>query len=124
VKRWPRGFSYAASGILHAVRTERNMRFHVAAAALVVAFGTFSRLKTGEWLWVLLAITLVWSAECLNTAIERVVDLTSGNDLFPLAKAAKDAAAGAVLITACYAVAVAALVLLPAFLERLKSIIS
>jgi undecaprenol kinase len=123
VKRWGESFGFAASGILQVVRSERNMRFHVAAAALVVAFGAFSRLTAGEWLWLLLAITLVWSAECFNTALERVVDLCAGTARLPLAKAAKDAAAGAVLIAACFSLAVACLVLLPAFMERLHSLL-
>jgi diacylglycerol kinase len=98
------------------------MRFHVAAAALAAAIGAFSRLSTDEWLWLLLAITLVWSAECFNTAMERAVDISAGSEQLSLARAAKDAAAGAVLITACFAAAVAILVLLPAFLDQIQTL--
>lgn len=117
MKRRLIGFRHAVAGVAHVVRTERNMRIHVAGAVLAVAFGAYSGLSRDEWLWVALAIALVWFAECVNTAVERTVDRI-GEERHPLAKAAKDAAAGAVLIAAAFALVVALLVLLPAFLSR------
>ncbi|MCI3919703.1 diacylglycerol kinase family protein [Paenibacillus sp. TRM 82003] len=112
------GLRHAAAGLAHAIRTERNMRIHAAGALLAVAFGVYSRLSRDEWLWVALAIALVWSAECFNTAMERAVDRV-GEERHPLAKAAKDTAAAAVLVVSAFAVVVGALVLLPAFLTRI-----
>jgi diacylglycerol kinase (ATP) len=102
-------FNYAAEGVIHALRTQRNLWIHftLAAAVLVaaVAFGV-SRL---ELMVLLLAITFVLVAELVNTAIEAAVDVAS-TSFDPMAKLAKDIAAGAVLIAALNAVAVGYLV--------------
>lgn len=94
------------------------MQIHVAAAIGAVAMGVIGELSAVEWLWIALAITLVWSAECFNTAIERLTDLSAGERKHPLAKAAKDTAAAAVLITAVFSFVVALIVLLPNLIER------
>jgi diacylglycerol kinase len=94
------------------IRSERHMRVHLAAALIVVIMASWLRMDASEWLWLLAAITGVWVSELLNTAIERTVDLASPNS-HPLAKAAKDTAAGAVLVSALFAVAVGAIVLGP-----------
>jgi diacylglycerol kinase (ATP) len=102
-------FNYAAEGVIHALRTQRNLWIHfsLAAAVLVaaVAFGV-SRI---ELMVLLLAITFVLVAELVNTAIEAAVDVAS-TSFDPMAKLAKDIAAGAVLISALNAVAVGYLV--------------
>jgi len=112
------GLKYALQGLVHAARAERNMRIHLAAAAGAVALGVYGRITAAEWLWVALAIALVISAEAVNTAIERVVDLTVGTAREPLAGQAKDAAAGAVLVLAAFSLVVLAVVLVPAVLTR------
>jgi diacylglycerol kinase len=106
----------AIQGFAEAVRHERHMRFHLFAAAVVLALAAFLRLGRSDWLWLLLAIAGVWSAELLNTAIERVVDL-SVEGLHPLAKAAKDTAAAAVLVMAAFALVVGLSVLGPPLLK-------
>ncbi|MCD9022979.1 diacylglycerol kinase family protein [Cohnella sp. NL03-T5] len=88
------------------------MRFHFAAALVVIVIGAWLRVKAHDWLWLSVAITGVWVSELFNTAIERTVDLASP-DIHPLAKAAKDTAAGAVLVAALFAVVVGAIVLGP-----------
>jgi len=101
----PESFRFAAEGVWNAVRTEAHMRFHLLAAAAAVLLGVAFGIGPGEWLWVGLAIAFVWSAELVNTAVERLVDLVSP-ERQPLAKAAKDTAAGAVLVAAVFAVLV------------------
>lgn len=81
------------------------MRFHLLAALAAVLAGMCLHLSREEWLWIGLAIALVWAAELVNTAAERLVDLVSPERL-PLAKAAKDTAAGAVLVLAAFALIV------------------
>lgn len=112
------GLRYAAWGWWHSLSNERNMRIHACAAVAAVAVGAYARLERDEWLWVALSIALVMSAECVNTGMERVVDLVVGTRREPLAKAAKDTAAGAVLVMAAFALVVACLVLVPAAWER------
>jgi len=96
-------FGYAAAGIAGAWRAQPNVRFHALAAALVVVAGVLLRIPPLAWAVVALAIGLVVVAELLNTAIEAVVDLVSPDD-HPLAKLAKDTAAGAVLVASVVAV--------------------
>ena len=102
-------FNFAAEGIVHAVRTQRNLWIHfaVAIAVLVAAIG-FGATKL-ELAVLLLAITFVLVAELVNTAVEAAVDVAS-TSFDPMAKIAKDIAAGAVLIAALNALAVGYLV--------------
>lgn len=94
---------WAWEGICAAVRTERNMRVHVAVASAVLVPFLFVPFPEAAFWRVVTAVALVMSFELANTAIERAVDLATPRR-HPLAKAAKDAAAGAVLVMAGYAV--------------------
>lgn len=76
-------------------------------------------LSAGEWAWIVLAITSVWTAEALNTAFEFLTDVASPA-FHPLAEKAKDVAAGAVLLAACGAVAIGVLVLGPHLLAFVR----
>jgi diacylglycerol kinase (ATP) len=98
-------FDYAIQGIVFTLRTQRNMRLHVIAAATVLLGGLFLRIGGLELVALLFAIALVFVSELVNTAVETTVDLaTEGPD--PAAKIAKDVAAGAVLVASFNAVAV------------------
>lgn len=79
------------------------MKVHSGLAVIVVIAAAVFRLPLSSWMLLLLAITLVLTAELLNTAIEATIDLVSP-EVHPLAKKAKDTAAGAVLLTAVFAV--------------------
>ena len=106
-----RSFSFAGQGVWHVVRTERNMRVHLVAAAGAVA-ALVLRISAVDWACVLTAIGLVLTAETLNTAVEALTDLCT-SEYHPLAKIAKDAAAGAVLISSAAALGVGIAVFLP-----------
>jgi diacylglycerol kinase (ATP) len=105
-------FGYAFAGIFYLFRTQRNAQIHAAAAIAVVALGLALGVERADWLALAVMITLVFAAEGLNTAIEAVVDLASPQR-HPLAKVAKDVAAGTVLLSAFGAVVVGAIVFLP-----------
>ncbi len=104
-KKFWHSFRFAAQGIVSAFKSELNMKVHSMLAVVVLAAAAFFRLPPLSWMLLLLAITLVLSTELLNTAIEATIDLVSP-DIHPLAKTAKDTAAGAVLLTAVFAVIV------------------
>ena len=108
MKSFFKAFVYAWQGIVHTVKTQRNFRFHIAAMVYVTAFSLFYELTVGEYVLLALTFSSVISAELINTAIEAAVDLCSPEQ-HRLAKIAKDAAAGAVLVTAIFAVAVGVL---------------
>ncbi|AQS59897.1 diacylglycerol kinase family protein [Desulforamulus ferrireducens] len=112
MKGFLRSFTFALAGIRHVLRTQRNMKVHFAAATLAVAVGLFLHLSGFEWVLIFSAIFMVILTECINTAIEAMVDLVSP-EYHPLAKIAKDCAAGAVLLAAMYALVVAGVILLP-----------
>jgi diacylglycerol kinase len=90
----------------------------VAAAAVVVLLGLYCQFDRFEWLFLLSAIFLVMTMEMLNTSLERVVDLFT-DEYHPLARLAKNAAAGAALLAALYAVIVGLVIFLPKILPKL-----
>lgn len=98
-------FNYAIEGIIYAVRTQRNMRIHMGVALLVLTACFFYDLSKMELLILTISITIVMAAELVNTAVESAIDATT-NYYHPLAKIAKNTAAGAVLVTAVNAVIV------------------
>lgn len=117
--RFLRSFGFAMAGIFDVFHTQPNFRFHCFAAILVLILGMFFGVELYEWLWLALAIALVLSAELFNTAIESLTDLASPA-IHPLAKKAKDAAAGAVLVLSLFAIAVAGVIFLPKLLDILR----
>ncbi len=100
-----KSFGYAGQGIAHGFRTQRNMRVEAAVGVLVIAAGVAFRITAVEWAVIFVCIGLVLSAELVNTVTELAVDLLTQR-YHPMAKAAKDAGAGAVLIAALASVAV------------------
>ena len=100
-----RSFIYAGQGIAHAVRTQRNMRVELAVALIVILAGIAFRIAAVEWAVIFVCIGLVLAAELLNTVTELAVDLLTQR-YHPMAKLAKDAGAGAVLVAALASVAV------------------
>ncbi len=103
--RFAKGFKFAFSGIIHCIKNERNMRFHLCAAFYVLIFMRFYDLSKAEKALVYIVIAAVISLEALNTAVEAIVDLVSPEHK-RLAGIAKDCAAGAVLAAAVGAAAV------------------
>ena len=108
-------FNYAISGIIYTLKTERNMRIHFIIATLVTLLSLFFDFSRAELLLLFFTITLVLMAEMINTAIERTVDLIT-DEFHPLARLAKDIAAGGVLIAAINSVVVGYLL----FFDRLN----
>lgn len=105
VKKIVDSFNYAINGILDTLRTQRNMKIHFIITVLVLIACLFFDITRYEFLILAITVSMVISAELVNTAIESAVDLMA-NYYHPLAKVAKNAAAGAVLVTAINAVVV------------------
>ena len=104
-----RSFNHAFEGIMYAARTQANMRIHLVVAALVLTATLLLRLDRFYVIALIILIALVLALELVNTAIEAIVDLLTVAH-HPLAKTAKDAAAGAVLVASAAAVAVGYLI--------------
>ena len=105
MKKTLESFNNAITGIIDTVRTERNMKIHLIAAVGILIVSFFFDISKFEFLILAVTITMVIAAELINTAIEAAIDMTT-NYYHPLAKVAKNAAAGAVLVTAISAVLV------------------
>ncbi len=112
-------FGHALRGWWHVLRTQRNAWIHVSITLVIVAVSLWVHLDVRDWAVVVLTIAVVLISEFLNTAIEVVVDLASPQ-VHPLAKVAKDVAAGAVLIAAVAAVVIGLLILGPPLWARLS----
>jgi diacylglycerol kinase (ATP) len=102
-------FNYAIEGVVHVLRAQRNMRIHFAIAVIVLVLAVAVGVSKIELIALLIAIAFVLVAEMINTAIEGAIDAAT-TSFDPMAKLAKDIAAGAVLIAAVTAVAVGYLV--------------
>lgn len=117
----PRGrmksFGHALRGLRDVTRSQHNMWLHIAIAVLVGGAGLVARLSGQEWLWLIVAITLVLVTEILNTAFEFLCDVVS-TDFHPGIAKAKDIAAAAVLVAAVGAVFIGVVIFWPHVLTR------
>ena len=97
------GLNCAIRGIVICSKTERNMKIHLLSALAVIAYAYYRNLVLWKWALLIMTINIVLIAEMINTAVESAVDLCT-LDNHPLAKKAKDVAAGAVLLAALNAI--------------------
>jgi diacylglycerol kinase len=112
-------FRHAFHGWWYVIRTQRNAWIHAVITVLVVLVAWWLHLPLRDWAVLFLTITIVWTAEFINTALEAVVNLASPQR-HPLAKVGKDVGAAAVLIAAIAATLVGVLILGPPLYEKIK----
>lgn len=113
-----RSFGYAYAGWRFLIQNEHNARIHAVMTLIIMAMAAWLRVSRIEWAILVVTMGGVWLSELLNTAIEAVVNMTSP-DPHPLAKVAKDTAAGAVMAAALAALIVGLLILGPPLWARL-----
>ena len=116
-----KSFVYAFSGIKNAILTERNFRIHMTAIFFVLYFSALYGLEPTQYAILALILALVPALELINTAVEKVVDLST-EEYHELAKIAKDSSAAAVLVACFGAVGVA--VFMFSDIEKLRTAIS
>ena len=104
-------FRFAGRGLQEAVWSQRNMRVHVALAAVVTVMAVWLDLPAAEAVALVIAMAVVLAAELFNSALEILVDLVVGEQYHVLAGRAKDIGAAAVLVTAAGAAIAGLLVL-------------
>ena len=100
---------YALAGIRSLFKSEPNVWIHLMATIIVIAIGIFRSLNKIEWCFLIVAISLVWITEALNTAIEKLSNKVSPQ-FHPLIKQVKDISAGAVLLAALFAIIIGCMV--------------
>jgi len=116
-----RSFRFAGRGIIDLFRYENNAKVHLLAAVCTVVVGFWLRFSIMEWAIILTQIGLVWAAEAVNTAIEKLCDVVSPGHNQTIGNV-KDLAAGAVLILTIVAVVVGLLVVGNKILSSLSSL--
>lgn len=107
-----KSFVYAGAGLAFLVKSEPQARVHLLATILVLVAAWSFEVSRQDWLWLILAITLVWITEAINTAIEHLCDVVSP-EFSESVKRTKDIAAGAVLIAAITAAIIGITVFTP-----------
>jgi diacylglycerol kinase (ATP) len=107
-----KGFRFAIAGIWFLLTTQHNARLHLAATVFVCFVGFVLGVSAADWRWLVVAISLVWTVEAINTAFEHLCDVVSP-EFCRGVEQAKDIAAGAVLISALGAIVLGALIFLP-----------
>lgn len=112
-------FSYAFQGLVYSFKTQRNFRIHCLASAAIGLLSVFLDFDLSESVAILSAVFLVLISELFNTAVEKTIDLYT-DKYHSLAKIAKNCAAAAVLLSALYAIAAGAIVLLPRILKYIR----
>jgi diacylglycerol kinase len=112
------GFRYAVAGVSTLVGTQVSARIHLAATTAVFLSGLWLEVSASDWCWLVVAVTLVWTAEALNTAVELLGDATSGGAHHILVGKAKDVAAAGVLLAAMGAAVIGVIILWPRFSDH------
>jgi diacylglycerol kinase (ATP) len=119
-KTWVQSANVAIEGIIYSVKTQRHMRYHLFAALAALILSLVLNISRTDFILLYMAAVLVLVTEMLNTAIETTVDMIS-EEFHPLAKIAKDIAAGVVLLASIGALTLGYLILYPALKASLAS---
>lgn len=116
IKKLIKSFGYAFNGIKETIKNEQNIKIHLLVMILVIIAGFIFEIETIEWIICVILFGLVISSELFNTAIENAVDLIT-EEKNEKARKAKDAAAGAVLITAISSALIGLIIFIPKILD-------
>lgn len=111
-----KSFQHAFDGLIYVIKAERNMRIHIIIMFLIILLGFLLKIDITEWFICILLFGLVIAAECLNTAIEKMVDIFCP-DKNELAKITKDSSAAFVLILAVTSAVMGIILFVPKLLE-------
>jgi len=114
-------FRHAFSGLWFVIRTQRNAWIHAVVTVAVLLVSWWLGLSRGDWVFIIIAIAMVWTSEFINTALEAVVDIASPQKQ-ELARICKDVGAAAVLIAAGSAALIGLIILGPPLWDRINSI--
>jgi len=114
-----KSFGYAFHGWGHVMKTQQNAWIHAIVTIMVFILARWLNISTQDWAIIIITVTIVFTAEFINTAIEAVVDLASPEQ-HHLAKVSKDVGAAAVLVAAFAAVLIGLLILGPPLWAKLS----
>lgn len=109
-----KSFYFAFQGLKLFFKTQHNSWIHAVSALMVIVFGFLLKINSTEWCWLIIAISMVFITEMLNTSIEFLCDFVSP-EIHPQIKKIKDVSAAAVLIASFAAIAIGLIIFLPKF---------
>ena len=112
LKRIWLSIKYSAEGFMYAYKYEQSMIIHLIATILSIILGFVCRVKTTEWIFIAIILSVILAAEFINTAIETAVDLTT-TEINPLAKIAKDCGSAATFVLSMMGAVVGLYIFLP-----------
>ncbi len=112
-----KSFQYALQGLLSAIRSEANLRFHMAATVIVIAAGLWLQIETVEWCNVILCIGAMFGMELINTSIEQLCNHVTAEE-HPSIKKIKDISAAAVLLVSLASAVAGLLIFLPKLIDK------
>jgi diacylglycerol kinase (ATP) len=115
LRKRAKSFHFAFHGLFQFFNTQHNAIIHAVATGVVITLSAIIKLPPAKFLFVIIAIGLVWMAELFNTAIEQLCDMVCAQQ-HPQIKFIKDVSAAAVLVTALVAVITACIIFIPALL--------
>jgi diacylglycerol kinase len=107
-----KSFGFAFKGLQTLLKDEPNARIHLISTVVIIVSGVYFGISKNDWLWLCVAISLVWVIEALNTAVENICDLIS-TEFHPKIKKAKDVAAAAVLVSAILSIVIGLYIFTP-----------
>jgi diacylglycerol kinase (ATP) len=114
-----KSFRFAFDGLFYVIKTQNNARIHLVATLLVIILSLSLDLSVLQWCAIIFSISIVWIAECFNTALEKLFDLVESKPN-PLVKAGKDSGAAAVLVSAVLSISIGLFVLLPPLILKIS----
>lgn len=117
-KKLRNSFKYAFEGVHRELKEEQNLKIHILIMILVIIAGFILKLSPMEWIICIILFGFVIALELINTAIELTVDLAMP-EIHPKAKAAKDIAAAAVLVSATCSIIIGVIIFLPKIINLL-----
>lgn len=119
IQKMLKSFKFAVNGLVELAKSENNAKFHLLATIVVIIVGFLLKISQTEWITIVFAVGMVWSAEAFNTAIEKLCDFVSPNYNELIGKT-KDLASGGVLAVSIAAAIAGMLIFIPKILNLLN----
>lgn len=116
IKRLSKSFIYAFRGLIKTFREEQNLKIQFIAGMLVIIFGWYFKIKSFEWIALILVIGLVILMEIINSAVERITDVLKPR-INNYVKEIKDIMAAAVMLSSFIAIIIGIIIFFPYFLK-------
>jgi diacylglycerol kinase len=107
-----KAFRDAWNGLVYAIRTQRNIKIHLALALITLIVSWVLHISPIEWIIVLFCMGLIIGLECINSSLEELTNIVSPH-FDTRAGRVKDLAAGAVLMASIFVFIIGLILFIP-----------